>query len=86
MVKVSDLRTRDVVNVVDGKRLGNIKDIDLDVENGKIRALILPGNTGRMMGFLGRSEDLIVPWENIKTIGVDVILVELKGFAEVKHF
>jgi len=84
MIKISDLRLRGVVNIVDGRRLGVIKDIELDLEVGKVKALVLPG-TNRLMSFFGRNEDVIVPWEKIRTIGVDVILVEIHGFADVGH-
>ncbi len=75
MVRISDLRDRDVINVNDGKRLGIINDIDLDIENGKIKAIVLPG-PGGFMGVLGRKNDLIIPWEKIRKIGVDTILVD----------
>lgn len=77
MVKISDLRVREVINVVDGRRLGPIKDIDIDVEEGKINAIILPGQQPRFMGFFGREEEIIIPWEKIVKIGIDVILVDL---------
>ena len=76
MVKISELRTREIVNVADGRRLGVIKDIDIDLENGRINALILPG-TGRILGFWGKEDDFIVPWNKIVKIGMDVILVEI---------
>ncbi|MTI81392.1 MAG: YlmC/YmxH family sporulation protein [Firmicutes bacterium] len=81
MVKISELRTREIINVVDGRRLGVIKDIDIDMEQGKISALILPG-TGRVLGFLGREEEFIVPWDKIVKIGMDVILVEVNTMME----
>lgn len=84
VIKVSDLRMRDVVNVLDGRRLGVIKDIDLDVERGKVIALILPG-TGKFMGLFGKNEDLVIPWEKIRKMGIDVILVEIQHFTEPKH-
>ncbi|HHX51844.1 MAG TPA: YlmC/YmxH family sporulation protein [Clostridia bacterium] len=84
MLKVSDLRMRDVINIVDGRRLGAIKDIDLDLEEGRIRSIILPG-TGRLMGWFGRNDDLIIPWEKIRKLGVDVILVEMPNFTDPKH-
>ncbi|MCR4420019.1 MAG: YlmC/YmxH family sporulation protein [Clostridia bacterium] len=84
MVRASELRLRDVVNVRDGRRLGLIKDLELDVENGKVKAIILPGAT-RLLGLLGRAEDVVIPWEQIKRLGVDVILVELEGFVEPVH-
>lgn len=78
MVKVSDLRMREVINVVDGRRLGPIKDIELDLERGCISALILPGfGGGRWLGLFGREEELVVPWEKVIKIGMDVILVDL---------
>ncbi|MDK2820691.1 MAG: hypothetical protein PWP31_656 [Clostridia bacterium] len=76
LIRVIELRQREVINVVDGKRLGMIKDIDLDLEAGKVRALILPSQGGRFKLFFGREEDLIIPWENVIKIGVDVILVK----------
>ncbi|MCL6638293.1 MAG: YlmC/YmxH family sporulation protein [Firmicutes bacterium] len=87
MVKISDLRAREVVNVVDGRRLGLIKDIDIDLEEGRITAIILPGagNAGKFLGFFGKEEEIIVPWEKIKKIGFDVILVEVNNFTDPKH-
>lgn len=76
MMRIADLKTRDVVNVSDGRRLGLIKDVDLDLEEGRIKALILPGNQ-RLLGLLGRNEDVVVPWDQVKKLGVDVILVDL---------
>lgn len=78
MVRISDLRMREVINVADGRRLGPIKDIDIDLEEGRISAIILPGHgAGRLMGILGREEEVVVPWHKIRKIGIDVILVDL---------
>ncbi len=79
MVKLSDLRTREVINVLDGKRLGNITDIELDIDRGRVIALLLPGTTKGWSVF-ARHEEIVVPWNNIVRIGRDVILVELSGF------
>ncbi len=84
MVKISDLRMREVINVLDGRRMGMIKDIDIDLETGRITALILPGST-RLMGFFGREEEIVVPWEKIVRIGVDVILVEAPHYSEPRY-
>jgi YlmC/YmxH family sporulation protein len=78
LLKVSDLRDLEIININDGRRLGPIKDIELDLEKGAIQALVMPNYTvGRILGIFGRSDDLIVPWEKIKRIGVDVLLVDL---------
>lgn len=65
---------KDVVNVANGKKLGNIGDIDINVQTGKINAVII-GGTGKVLGFFGREEDIVIPWKNILKIGEDVILV-----------
>lgn len=84
MVKISDLRTREVINISDGRRLGPIKDIDIDLEQGRIGAIILPGQGGnRLMGFWGREEEIVVPWNKIKKIGFDVILVDLRDLTDI---
>lgn len=82
MFKISDLRVLEVINIADGRRLGPIKDIDIDLEHGRISAIILPGQT-RFMGFFGRDEEIVVPWEKVRKIGVDVILVELADLTGV---
>ncbi|NLJ34391.1 MAG: YlmC/YmxH family sporulation protein [Firmicutes bacterium] len=84
MVRVSDLKLREVVNVLDGKRMGTINDIDVDVEEGRLNALIVPG-TPRLFGLFGKNDDLVIPWEKIKKIGVDVILVEVYTSTEPRH-
>ncbi|MBP1762854.1 MAG: YlmC [Firmicutes bacterium] len=82
MVKISDLRAREVVNILDGKKLGNIIDIDLDMERGKVLAFVLPGRL-RGWSIFSRREEVIVPWDKIVRIGRDVILVEVPTFSEI---
>lgn len=81
MVKISDLRMREVINVMNGKRLGLIKDIEIDLEAGRIKSVVLPGN-GKMLGLFGKNDDVVVPWQKIKKLGMDVILVELADYAD----
>lgn len=82
-VRTSDLRTREVVNVVDGRRLGVICDVELDMATGRVTALIVPGE-GRFWGLFGREEDYVIPWDRIRKIGQDVILVEVAGFTDLE--
>ncbi|MBZ4666096.1 YlmC/YmxH family sporulation protein [Mahella sp.] len=74
MDKSSDIRQKEVVNVLDGKRLGPIVDMEFDLEAGRITAIIVPGNN--KFNIFGKSKEYIIPWEKIKKIGQDVILVE----------
>ncbi|MBP2626404.1 MAG: sporulation protein, YlmC/YmxH family [Firmicutes bacterium] len=84
MLKTSDLKVKEVINIIDGKRLGAITDIEIDVESGKLTSIVVPGN-GRFLGLFGRNEDVIIPWEKISKIGFDVILVETTTFADLKQ-
>jgi YlmC/YmxH family sporulation protein len=81
MVKISEFQIKDVVNVSDGKKLGNIGDIEINLTTGKIEAVIVSGN-GKVLGLFGREEDIIIPWKNIIKIGQDVILVRFKAMEE----
>ncbi|WP_042356655.1 YlmC/YmxH family sporulation protein [Bacillus rubiinfantis] len=83
MVKISEFQIKDVVNVSDGKRLGNIGDIEIDVTTGKILAVVISGN-GRVFGFFGKEEEIVIPWKNIIKVGEDVILVRYKGMEDIK--
>ncbi len=76
MIRISELRERDVVNVNDGRRLGMIKDLDLDLDKGLVKAIIIPAAAG-VWGKIYRARDYVVPWEKIVKIGVDTILVDL---------
>ncbi len=84
MLKTSDLKLKEVINVVDGKRMGNITDIEIDVESGRLTAIVVPG-IGKFLGLFGRNEDVVIPWDKINKIGMDVILVEAGSFGELKR-
>lgn len=83
MVRISDFQIKDVVNVADGKKLGNIGDIEIDVQTGKIEAIVISGS-GKILGLFGKDEEFIIPWKNILKIGEDVILVRYKDSSEFK--
>ncbi|AAU23291.2 YlmC/YmxH family sporulation protein [Bacillus sp. GM2] len=76
MMNISDFQIKDVVNVSNGKKLGSIGDIDINVTTGKIQAIVI-GGTGKVFGFFGKEEEIVIPWRNIVKIGEDVILVRL---------
>ena len=75
MVKISELKHNDVININDGRRLGVVYDVEIDMEKGKIDALVVPG-TGKILGLFSKESDIVVNWGNIKKIGADVILID----------
>lgn len=78
MIKISELSSKDIVNMENGKRLGHLNDLDINLNTGRIEAIII-SSQGKMMNLLGSrdSNETIIPWKNILKIGSDVILVEL---------
>jgi YlmC/YmxH family sporulation protein len=79
MVKTSDLRTKDVINVLDGRRMGFIGDLELDLERGRIKDVVIMG-ASHLLGLFGRERDTVIPWSQIRKIGQDVILVEIDQY------
>ncbi|MDQ0217163.1 YlmC/YmxH family sporulation protein [Peribacillus cavernae] len=75
MVKISEFQVKDIVNISDGKKLGNLSDLEINISTGAIEAIIIT-NSGKLMGLFGKDEDIIIPWNKIKKIGADVIIVE----------
>lgn len=84
MVRISEFQMKDVVNISDGKKLGNIGDIDINLKTGKIEAIIIVGS-GKVLGLFGKDEEVTISWRNILKIGEDVILVRYKDLAEIKY-
>jgi YlmC/YmxH family sporulation protein len=76
MLKISEFQTKDVVNISDGKKLGTVCDLEIDLKHGRVDAIVCPG-PGKFFGFLSNGQDLVIPWRNIVKIGADVILVRL---------
>ena len=70
-----ELRGKEIVNVVDGKRLGRIIDLALTC-NGRVLGFMAPGDKSAIKAFGGK-EAVFIPWQNITKIGDDVILVNL---------
>ena len=75
-MRICELREKEVVNICDGEKLGNVCDVDFDLRTGKICSLIVPGPC-KIFGILGRDNEYIIPFECVKRIGADVILVEV---------
>ncbi|MFZ5591379.1 MAG: YlmC/YmxH family sporulation protein [Bacillota bacterium] len=76
MFKISDLTRRDMVNIVDGSKLGPIKDVLVDLATGKITALVLESQR-KKFGFFSAGGDVVVPWDRVKKIGPHAVLLEL---------
>ena len=73
-----DLRCKDVINICTGMRMGFVCDVIVNTVTGQLVAIVLPGQC-RFFGIFGREDDIIVPWDCIRRIGDDIILIEVSG-------
>lgn len=74
--RYSEFRMKEVINTSDGCRLGYVCDLELQLPEGRICAIIVPGPC-KWLGMFGRDDEFVIPWECIKRVGEDTILVEI---------
>jgi YlmC/YmxH family sporulation protein len=72
---LSELQTKEIINISNGQRLGIIVDVIVNVD-GKIKSLILEEKKGTRR--FSSKEEYELNWERIVKIGEDIILVEDK--------
>ena len=82
-MKISDFQTKEVVNILDGKRLGQISDLEIDLRHGRVEAIVVPG-PGKFLGLFSAGNDFVIPWRNIVKIGKDVVLVRMEETLRVE--
>lgn len=78
-MRLSDLQKKDVINVLDGKKIGNIIDIKIEEGTGKIIALVVETNKF-LLNIFANKEEFDVYWPQIEKIGEDVILIKMESF------
>ena len=76
-MRVTDLSCKEVVCIGDGARLGYVTDVEVEVPCGQVKAIVVPGKC-RWFGLFGHTEDYVIPWEAIRRVGDDIILVDCK--------
>ena len=74
-ITFEELSCKEVVNICDGKRLGYTENLEINMVDGKIISLIIPGPS-KMFGLIQSQEDYVIPFGKIVKVGDDVILVE----------
>lgn len=71
-----ELRCKEVVNVLDGRRLGHIIDLIFDLNSARVLGFMLPAEKSGWNIFKNNNQ-LFLPYNCIVRIGEDTILVEL---------
>ena len=71
-----ELKSKEVINVTDGRRLGHIVDIVFELPSGRIKGLVVP-ICEKGFSLFKPSQQAFIPFHQICKIGEDTILVEV---------
>jgi YlmC/YmxH family sporulation protein len=73
--RITQLRSKELIDISSGSRYGYVGDLEIDLESGQVRALVVPGRL-RLFGLLGRERERVFPWTAVRCFGEDTILVD----------
>jgi len=71
-----DFKHKEVININNAKKLGYVQDVTADLKTGVITSIIVPGSN-KMFNIFGSNNEIVIPWDKIKCIGDEIILVEI---------
>ena len=74
-MRLSDLQNKTVVNLIDGKNIGNIIDLNI-TDTGEATGLVVEKHKF-LISYFSSKKEMIIKWDQIEKIGEDVILVKL---------
>lgn len=83
MIRISDIMEKEIINVKNGKRMGYITDIEMDINEGKIVSFTIVGDGG---GIFSRSEGAVIFWNDILKVGCDTIIVNIGSELNIEEF
>ena len=73
-ISTEELRRREVINLCGGERLGYPCELEIDLDDGRVLALLVSSGGGLLFG---HGEEYVIPWERIECFGEDTILVRI---------
>lgn len=82
-MRLSELSGKEIVDVNRAERLGILGQTDLEIdETGQITSLIIP--SVKWFGLLRNGSEIRVPWEHIKKIGADMVIIDFQEGLSLK--
>ncbi|MGL4730465.1 MAG: YlmC/YmxH family sporulation protein [Clostridium sp.] len=82
MYAINSLKMMEVIDINTGAKLGFIKDLKIDCDEYKVTSIVIPT---QKVGWFAKNNDIEIPWENIRKIGLDVILVDGDGIVDLEE-
>ena len=77
MSRLSSFTKKEVENVLDGRRLGFLCDVEVELTTGKVEAIVISVPT-KILPSGSKSTELVIPFNKIKKVGEDIILVHVE--------
>ena len=77
LCSLTQIKNKEVVDVKTGIKIGYVDDVEIDTNSSSVVSLLVFGRP-RLMGMLGREEDIVIKCDDIQLIGEDTILVNFK--------
>lgn len=79
-MRLSEIQHKDVVDIKSGRIVGNIIDINIESNQGRIEGIFLEENKGFFKG----NDEYEISYHQIIRIGEDVILIDLENKKSLK--
>lgn len=76
LFSLNNLRSMEVIDISEGKRIGSISDVKIDCDDNRILSIIIPGEK---TSFFSKSEDIEIDWSDVYKVGADFILIDSRG-------
>jgi YlmC/YmxH family sporulation protein len=79
-MRMSELASKDIINLTNGGRLGSLGDSDLVInpETGAIEAILVP-----QRGHMNRGQKIEIPWQAIRRVGPEVMIVDMADVPKI---
>ena len=86
-MRLRQLENKELINLQDGRRIGYFGDADLvfNADTGQILGLEI-SNRNRFLQLFAEKYISVIPWEAIKKIGKEVIILDIGAEADIDTF
>lgn len=73
MYSIANLRSMEIIDISSGTKIGYMKDLIVDCSECRIVSIVIPNQKA---SWFGKNDDIEIPWERVKKIGYDIILID----------
>ncbi|MBQ3593558.1 MAG: YlmC/YmxH family sporulation protein [Clostridia bacterium] len=83
MERIYNLRSKPVIDTCSGVCIGTVCDLEIDVECGRVTAIVVePCCKG--FSLFSKNNEIVICWQDIDVIGEDAILINHRKFPALK--